>query len=216
MTDALLAITAVFAVLDWLAVARGLRTVELAAKPLTLLVLLAAAASAHLGDVTAWLVLALAFGLVGDVALLFAGDQASADDLDPAFLAGLGAFLLGHLAYLVAFSRHGQHGGWLGLGIGIAVVASAVALPAVLRGARATGGLSLAAVVAGYAVVLGAMVAFAVGTGAVATAIGGLIFMASDTTLAWGRFVRPLRGGPVLVIVTYHVAQVLIVIGLLR
>jgi uncharacterized membrane protein YhhN len=91
-----------------------------------------------------------------------------------------------------------------------------VALPAVLRGARATGGLSLAAVVAGYAVVLGAMVAFAVGTGAVATAIGGLIFMASDTTLAWGRFVRPLRGGPVLVIVTYHVAQVLIVIGLLR
>jgi uncharacterized membrane protein YhhN len=54
------------------------------------------------------------------------------------------------------------------------------------------------------------------GTAAVATAVGALLFLASDTTLAWNRFVQPLRRGPVLVAVTYHLAQLLIVIGLLR
>jgi uncharacterized membrane protein YhhN len=60
------------------------------------------------------------------------------------------------------------------------------------------------------------MAILGVGTGAVATAIGALLFLASDATLSWDRFVQPLLRGPIIVIVTYHVAQVLIVIGLIR
>ena len=53
-------------------------------------------------------------------------------------------------------------------------------------------------------------------TAATCTAIGGALFLASDITLAWNRFVVPMLRGPLLVIVTYHLAQILIVIGLMR
>ena len=54
------------------------------------------------------------------------------------------------------------------------------------------------------------------GTAAIATTIGALAFLASDTTLAGNRFVQPMVRGPVIVIVTYHLAQILIVVGLIR
>jgi hypothetical protein len=63
--------------------------------------------------------------------------------------------------------------------------------------------------------VLGAMAVLAVGTKSVLTAIGGLLFLGSDTVLAWERFVKPIRGGPVIVIVSYHLAQALIILGLI-
>jgi hypothetical protein len=59
------------------------------------------------------------------------------------------------------------------------------------------------------------MVALGFGTAAVASAIGALLFLFSDLTLAWGRFVQPLLRGPVIVAVTYHLAQGLIVVGLM-
>ena len=37
--------------------------------------------------------------------------------------------------------------------------------------------------------------------------VGALLFYASDATLAWNRFVAPMRFGPVAVMVTYHPAQ---------
>jgi len=67
-----------------------------------------------------------------------------------------------------------------------------------------------------YATVLGVMVVLAFGTAAICTAIGAAIFLASDTTIAWSRFVQPLQRGPLIIIVTYHVAQVLILLGLAR
>jgi uncharacterized membrane protein YhhN len=70
-------------------------------------------------------------------------------------------------------------------------------------------------VVAAYAGVLAAMAVLAVGTASVLTGIGGLLFLASDTLLAEDRFVRPRRYGDVLVIVTYHLAQGLILAGLI-
>lgn len=42
-----------------------------------------------------WVVAGLVLGALGDVALMFEGERA--------FLGGLGAFLLGHLAYVIAF-----------------------------------------------------------------------------------------------------------------
>jgi uncharacterized membrane protein YhhN len=45
---------------------------------------------------------------------------------------------------------------------------------------------------------------------------GAGLFFVSDTVLAWNRFVRPLGRGPVAVIVTYHLAQALLVLSLLR
>ncbi|MDT4939279.1 MAG: hypothetical protein QOG80_2950 [Pseudonocardiales bacterium] len=222
MTVAFLILSGVAALGDWAAVARRQRSIEIVLKPATLVLLIVAAALGNLGEAKPWVLTALAFGVIGDVALLFSSDAppepgAPAEaELDPAFLAGLAAFLLGHLAYVVAFARHGLHGWQAAAGALVVGGAIVLAMPRVIRGARDTGGRALAAIVGGYAAVLATMVVLAFSTAAIATAIGAAVFLASDTTLAWNRFVQPLLRGPVIVIVTYHVAQILIVIGLLH
>jgi uncharacterized membrane protein YhhN len=52
-------------------------------------------------------------------------------------------------------------------------------------------------------------------TGSWVVALGASVFVVSDTTLAVNRFVRPLPGADVVVMVTYHVGQALIVLGVL-
>lgn len=212
MTVTLLIIAGLVAVGDWVAVHQRLFRIEYLLKPLTLALLVATAATADLGAIKAWVVAALAFGLLGDVGLMLSrGGRA-----DPPFLAGLGAFLLGHIAYIVAFVRIDVRLIDLVAGALIALGVSALALPKVLRGSESSAGRVFAVIVAGYAAVLAAMTAFAVGTGIVLVAIGGVLFLVSDTIIAWQRFVRPVRHGAVAVIVSYHLAQFLILIGLVR
>ena len=77
------------------------------------------------------------------------------------------------------------------------------------------GGLALAAPVAVYTVVIGAMVIYAFTTGVPLIAAGATVFAISDSALARDRFVRPWDGAQLLVMVTYHVGQALIVAGVL-
>ena len=125
-------LTVLVAVGDWFAVARR-NDIQVIAKPLTLMLLIAAAAFADLGPAKPWVMLALALGLLGDMALIFADEGEAAD---AAFMIGLGCFLLGHIAYLIAFIRHGLHS-WQMIG-GALVVAgvAARAMPTVYRRAR--------------------------------------------------------------------------------
>jgi uncharacterized membrane protein YhhN len=218
VTVAFLVLAGVVAVCDWFAVGRSLRHVEYVAKPLSLGLLVVAAGFADLGPAKPWLLAALGFGLLGDVALLFADETPVREDENPdaAFLTGLTCFFIGHLAYVIAFIRHGLHPVQALAGLLVVGGTSVLAMPKILRGANRDGGPTLAVVVGGYAGALSPMTVLGFGTAAVATAVGALLFLASDTTLAWNRFVQPLRRGPVLVAVTYHLAQLLIVIGLLR
>lgn len=215
-TTILLIVTALIAVADWVAVARGMHRIELLAKPLTLVALIAATVYANTGSTKPWLVAALVFGLLGDIFLMFASDADSADHAEGAFMAGLGCFLLGHIAYVVAFTRHGLHTWQMLAGALVVGGVTALAMPRVLHGARERGGRVLAVAVGSYAAALGAMTVLGFGTAAVATAIGAMLFLVSDTAIAWQRFVHPLVRGPLLVIVTYHVAQLLIVVGMIR
>ncbi|HET6876545.1 MAG TPA: lysoplasmalogenase [Jatrophihabitans sp.] len=212
MTVALLVLAGVVAVLDWAAVHGGWSRTEHIAKPLALALLVAAAATADLGPVKPWVIAALVLGLLGDVGLLLS----KSDEPDPPFLAGLGAFLVGHVCYVVAFLIAGVSAPGVLVGVLVVGALTGTSLPAVLRGALAADGRLLAGLVALYAVVLGAMAVLAVGTGVVATGIGGVLFVVSDTLLARERFVRAVPQSPLLVIVTYHLAQALILIGLVR
>jgi uncharacterized membrane protein YhhN len=218
MTVGFLILAGAVAVSDWFAVSRRLYRIEYLAKPLTLVLLIVAACFADLGATKPWVLAALGLGLLGDIALLFTDENRPADAAQPdvPFLVGLGCFLLGHIAYVIAFTRHGLHPIQLLAGGLVVVGAAVLALPKILRGARKQGGRELAVVVAGYAALLGSMTVLGFGTAAVVTAIGALLFLLSDLTLAWGRFVQPLLRGPVIVAVTYHLAQLLIVIGLIR
>jgi uncharacterized membrane protein YhhN len=212
MTIAFLVLAGVAAVVDWVAVARIWARVEHVMKPLTLALLIVAAVFADMGHAKPWVVGALALGLLGDVALMFAGEGPD----DAAFMTGLGAFLAGHVAYLIAFARHGVHSWQMFAGGLIVAGISGLVLPPVVRGAHRIGGSILAGAVSVYSAALAAMVILGFGTTAVATAAGALLFLASDSVLAWSRFVRRLLRGDLIVMVTYHLAQVLIVIGLIR
>ncbi len=199
----------VAALVDWWAVARGRRTVELCAKPLTMALLVGVAATVGDpgGDVRAWLVVGAVLGLVGDIALLGDGDAA--------FIVGLGAFALGHLAYAIAALRVDFDPAWALVGVAfMAVLLGYRFATRTVPGARRRGGVALATAVVFYACVITAMVVTAWGTATVLAGVGAMAFAASDWVLGHERFVGPIPGGRMSVIVPYHVGQALLIIGL--
>jgi uncharacterized membrane protein YhhN len=211
VTVTLLILAAVLAVGDWIAVQQRLFRMEYVFKPATLAALAATAAVANLGDAKPWVFAALVFGLIGDVGLMLSEGRS-----DPPFLIGLGAFLIGHGWYIVAFLRTGVRGWYVLSGLLVVAGIAGLALPAVLRGAARSAGRPFAMIVAFYASALSAMTVLGVGTGLVTVAVGAVLFLISDTLIARQRFVRPVPNGDVLIIVTYHLAQFLILVGLIR
>ena len=212
----LLAVAAVAAVIDWWSVwaeSPRARAVERMAKPATLLALIGVAlVSAPVTPaVEPWLLLALVGSLAGDVLLLPPGR----------LVPGLVAFLLGHLAYIVAFAQLPGLPGWLLLGVAIALLMVATVGRTLVRAAAKIG---MGAPVAAYLGVISVMAIAATRTALPAAVLGAWLFVASDSMLGWGEFVvgkapdGRSRGGPRLrlgVITTYHAAQVLLVLALL-
>jgi uncharacterized membrane protein YhhN len=209
MPVVLLVVAAAAALVDWWAVAGGRDRVEMVAKPLTMVLLVAVAATwgDPSGDARVWLVVGAMFGVVGDVALLGSGERA--------FLAGLAAFAVGHLAYAGAAVVVGLDPVWVLPGLVImAVLLGYRFVSRTLAGARRDGGPVLAGAVVFYAAVIGLMVATAWGTGSLLAAAGGTLFAVSDWVLGHRRFAGPLPGGRLAVMVPYHVGQALLIVGL--
>jgi uncharacterized membrane protein YhhN len=205
----LLVAAGAFALVDWWAVAGDRRAVEYWAKPLTMALLVGVAAMAGdvAGGVRAALVVGAVLGLVGDVMLMF--------DTESTFMAGLGAFAAGHLAYAVAAAGIGFDGRWAAIGIGFMVVLLLYRFAThTVPGARRHGGSTLANAVVFYACVITAMVVTAWGTTLWVAAVGACAFAASDWVLGHQRFAGPLPGGRLSVIIPYHVGQALLIIGL--
>jgi uncharacterized membrane protein YhhN len=204
----LLAAAAVAAAGDWFAVATRRRGIEQVAKPAYVALLGAFAWLLHAEQSQSgwWLLVGLALCLVGDLLLL--------GDSDQAFGMGLVTFLLAHVAFIGAvLSMTRRPPLWLGVVVTVLVVGLVVAfvLWPLARRDRAVG---LPPTV--YAVVLGTFVALAWWSGQVLVAVGASLFLVSDAVLAAGRFWRDVRGHRVVVMVTYHVALLLLVLGVLR
>jgi uncharacterized membrane protein YhhN len=200
-----LAVAAIFAVGNWVAVARDHRVGIYVCKPATLVALVAAALAldpAH-SDVRAWFVVALALSLAGDVLLMLPRD---------AFVAGLAAFLLAHLAYAVGLNLHTE-GIWL-LAVPVFVAAALVG-GRLVDGIRARGEPAMVGPVVAYVLVISVMVASALASGSWVAAAGAVLFMASDALIGQNRFVTPRPWAPVAIMVTYHLGQALLVLSLL-
>jgi uncharacterized membrane protein YhhN len=206
------AAAAVFAVGNWFAVARSRKVLEYVCKPATLVALTFAAAlldpsvDAHTRRV--WFVAALVFSLAGDVFLMLPTDL---------FVPGLAAFLVGHVCYLIGFWVHGPS-------IAALVFAAIVTLAAVVPLARriltaiAQRGepQQLRIAVVAYMVVISAMLATALASGNAFAAVGAVLFVGSDSMIAWDRFVRRFAWAPIAIMVTYHLGQAGLVASLLR
>ncbi len=201
--------TAVVALVDWWAVVGHRPEVERWAKPAVVVGLGAVALLlGAAGTATGWWVLAaLALGLLGDVLLL--------GDAEGRFLGGLAAFLVGHVAWLVAFVSSGLDAprtAWVGVAV---VLVALVVGRAIVPGAHRQGGMPMAAPVALYMAVIAVMACTGWATGALSVGLGATLFVVSDTVLGLGRFDREHRWTSPAVMVTYHLAQALLVLGLL-
>lgn len=197
----------VVALADWYAVAAGRRAAERVLKPLALVLLIAVAVSfgAIEDGVGVAVLIALGCGLLGDV-LLLRTDQTS-------FMAGLAAFLVGHLAYALAIVTAGLTPSVLVPGL--IALALVVVGRRIVAGAHRAGGSALAVAVTAYIVVIGAMTALAAMSPWSEVFAGAVLFLVSDAILGWTRFVTPLRWGRTATMVTYHLGQLVLVVGLL-
>lgn len=200
----LLVLAGVAAVVDWVALGTGRRRLEGWAKPAVLILLVAAAVAADPASdaVRAWIVIGLIGGLAGDVLLY----------LDR-FIPGAAAFMLGHVAYIVALAMVPMRGPDALLGLVIILAVGVGPGRCIVMGAWRRARL-LGAIVGLYLAVIGAMAVLALGSANPWMATGALLFVASDTLLGWGRFVGSAPGGRVAVHVTYHLAQACVVLAL--
>ncbi len=199
------------AAVDWVAVVRDDPRTERFAKPAVIVALILVVFTLR-SDVPAavpWVFVALVASLLGDVFLLPGGR----------FRPGLAAFLVAHLAYIVAFVQRpldvvGAIVGIVGVALLYAFVGRRI-LAAAMAGDRSLGvavGAYLAAISAMAVVGTATLVPFAVA--------GAWLFVASDAVLGWTRFVGPIRGSgreapavALAIIVPYHAAQVLLVLS---
>ncbi len=192
--------TALVAAVEWWAVWTERRPVRLVTKPLTLVLLIGVALVLEPFDdgVRAWMVAGLVLSLAGDVFLLGA---------ERWFVAGLASFLLGHVAYVVALQSQYDSATWLVVGVVVVAICVGAVGRRIVTALDHAGRREMVGPVVAYLVVISAMVVSAFGTAAPWAVVGALLFYASDATLAWNRFVAPMRFGPVAVMVTYHLAQ---------
>ena len=217
----LIGVAGVAAVTDWVAVGTSNHRLLYGAKPAVLVALVAAAASipashTDLVDRRWWFVAALVCCLAGDVALMLPRDL---------FVAGLAAFLAGHVLFIVGLLQPpapsgyrrspSRRPGWRwppGWWWPSRPSPGAMLLTALAGG----GHRSLIAPVCIYMVAIATVVVLATNVASLPAALGASLFLVSDTALALDRFVWPRPWGTLVVHVTYHLAQVLLVLSLVR
>lgn len=160
---------------------------------------------------------ALLFSWIGDVILLFA------DIAEIYFILGLLAFLIAHLSYCVLFNK--QIIGEIQINkilfaIGSLLIAfylTAMILVLIPR----LGELKIPVII--YAAVISTMLLFAFNgyliwkkPGALYIFLGAVAFVASDSILAFDKFYAPIQKSSFFIMLTYLVAQYLIVVGIIK
>jgi uncharacterized membrane protein YhhN len=215
MSYALLWLALIVAVVDWVAVQKRNKPVEYIAKPGVMVVLLIWLwqASAFQGALL-WFGLGLLFSMAGDIFLMLPRER---------FIPGLISFLLAHLAYLVGFNQSAPPINLVSILLVLLVGITSMQLYRRLSGGlQASGQADLKIPVLAYSAVISLMLISALlslvrpewaeGPALVASS-GALLFFLSDSFLGWNKFVAPLSYGHLRVIVTYHLGQILIVLG---
>jgi len=201
-----LAVAFVGMALDLGAVIRGREAQRRFTKPIGLLAISAAAVFVHpaFAAQRSWFVAAFILSLAGDVFLLKASR----------FVPGLIAFLLSHLCFIVGFFERGMNPSWAMLGALAVSISLVPVAPKLLSAIHEGSEPALLVPVVVYMTVISAMAIAAAGAGPWVALAGAWIFMASDSTLAWNRFVQASRSREIAVMVTYYLAQILLLLGL--
>ncbi len=211
------------AAIDWLAVAKGWKAVEYIAKPATMILLLGwLAFLGGFGSVPPICFgLGVFFSLAGDVFVMFSYYRFS----NRWFVAGLAAFLLAHVSYIVGLNTPMLSVPlfWpLGLAI-ILTLATRYILSRIVAGIRRKGLKRLVVPVVVYGTVITLMLLSALLTfyranwktsAAGLVGAGAILFYLSDVVLAWNKFVTPIKNGRLANMILYHLGQFALVAGI--
>jgi uncharacterized membrane protein YhhN len=188
--------------------AKGRRRLYRPLKPLTTVLIIAVAVTATVPVPASYktlIVAGLAFSLLGDIALVFP---------ERWFTAGLVAFLVAQVLYIMAFKPGPGH-----------QVSTGFFLPFLLYGlltffilAPGLGPLKLPVLV--YIGAITIMAGFAAGRfvdqGGIRTLlafVGAVLFLVSDSVLAYDRFGKKFGGAQIIILGTYFPAQLLIALS---
>jgi len=208
----------VFAALEALALWKQWLRLGYLAKPAVMIVLfLWLWTSVGLSGAPFWFGVGILLSLAGDVLLMIS--------LDRLFMAGLVAFLLALLAYLVGFNIPiPELSAWgfllaimVGLG-GMRVIRRIIAPLA----ASGQGRMRTPVVI--YSTVISLMLLSAMmkltdltwnANAAVLVSVGAFLFYVSDIILAWHKFVSPIHNGRIYNIGAYHLGQITLIAGVI-
>jgi uncharacterized membrane protein YhhN len=163
------------------------------------------------------LLTALIFSWIGDVILIFA------DIAEIYFILGLVSFLIAHITYCVLFNK--QIIGEIQINkvlFGLGSLVIAFYLTAIILVLMPNlGDLKIPVIV--YAAVISTMLLFAFNgyliwkkPGALYIFLGAITFVISDSILAFDKFHAPIEKSSFFIMLSYLVAQYLIVVGIIR
>ena len=215
MNFLLIGIALLVAFIDWFAVVRLNKPLEYAAKPGVMVLILAWLVTIGGFRIPLlWFTLGILFSMAGDICLMLQREQ---------FIAGLVSFLLAHIFYIIGLSYKlpAFNPASLVLAVLVFLTASQIYLR-LSAGLKRSANAKLLMPVLVYTLVISVMLFSALATlvrldwnagSAFLVSFGALLFFISDSLLAWNKFVHSLRYGKLLVIVTYHIGQILLALG---
>ncbi|GAB3798441.1 lysoplasmalogenase [Virgibacillus kimchii] len=166
--------------------------------PMVMIIMYAFRQSGEKKSAAQWLIITgLFFSIIGDGTLHW-------------FIVGLTAFLIGHLFYTAGFLTRWKFS-WVRFAMILPIAGYAIFIGSDMAVALDTGGNEeLLIPVMIYIIVISIMAWAAVMTGNVWASLGSILFVISDSILAWNMFVSPIANSGELVMITYYGAQFLI------
>jgi uncharacterized membrane protein YhhN len=217
MTNLLLALAALAAIVNEIAEYKNNRTLVYFAKPTVMISLLVwLYFYSGVDGPLLYFALGILFSLGGDILLML-------PNMDKWFLFGLVSFLIGHVFYTVGLNYTipplNVFGIFLAISIALFVAQIYRRLAA---GLQAKGLDRLRIPVLIYSVVISLMWLSALQTifdinwktnASLLVSIGATLFVASDIVLAWFKFVGPIKYGRLINLSCYHLGQIMLIVG---
>jgi uncharacterized membrane protein YhhN len=208
----------IFAALESLALWKKWTRLEYLAKPAVMIILfLWLWTSTGLSGVSLWFEVGILLSLTGDILLMIS--------LDRLFMAGLVAFLLAHVAYLVGFNipipQISAWGFFLAVMVGLGGVR---VIRRILAALAASGQIRMRTPIIIYGTVISLMLLSAMmkmtdftwnANAATLVSVGAFLFYVSDIILAWHKFVAPIQNGRIYNIGAYHLGQITLIAGVI-
>ena len=207
-----------FAALEALALWKNWHQLEYIAKPVVMLVLFTWLwTSVGLNGASLWFGLGILLSLAGDVLLMIS--------LDRLFLAGLVAFLLAHIAYVIGFNIPLPVFSLWGIVLAVMIgLGGTRVIRRILSLLVVKGQANMQTPIIVYSAVISLMLLSAMmklsditwdAGASVLVSVGAFLFYISDIILAWNKFVSPIQHGRIYNIASYHLGQIALIAGVI-